>query len=398
MVFPIFLQELTTMIQRMAKTRALTAGAMIFGVGLSGAMAFPDDKPKEQASDLASILEKLPPDVRERLIAEIDRVRAEAEKLKVEAIERGEKLKIEATKRLEEMKRDAQERMERVEVELRRKAETAESNAREQIEKARAQAEVARQRALMAAEKGRAEAAKEHDKHHGEGDRVEKKSVTEERSVIVSGVPLGDGKKSEIKEMRVEVTRKDGQEKPVVRIFKDGKEVKSDELPEGFVFEGLPKLDVLQEVNLEKLEPEKRAEIERARGELKSAQERLRVAAEKLAKIQGGTRGNIMVFRADGKEAMNLRSFMGDRLPGVPLPPGAMGRGDRLPKPPIMPVPPQPPAAPELEKRMSKAEKALDEILLELKKIQENLEEEEEDDDDDDEDEEKEDRKKPKKD
>lgn len=382
------------MMHRMAKTRALAAGTMIFGIGLSGAVAFPDDKPKEQGADLASILEKLPPEVRERLIAEIDRVRAEAEKLKVEALERGEQLKAEATKRIEEMKRDAQERMERVEVELRRKAETAETSAREQIEKARAQAEVARQRAMQAADKARAEAAKEHGRHHGEGEHVEKKGVTEERRVIVSGVPIVDGKKADVKEMRVEVTRQDGQEKPVVRIFKDGKEVKADELPEGFVFEGLPKMDVLREVNLEKLEPEKRAEIEKARGEMKEAQERLRIAAEKLAKIQGSKPGNVMVFRADGKGPINLRPFMGDRVPGVPLPPGAIGRGDRLPKPPIMPVPPQPPAAPELEKRMSKAEKALDEILLELKKIQENLEEEDDDDDDD----EKEDRKKPKKD
>lgn len=381
------------MFQRMAKTRALTAGAMIFGVGLSGAMAFPDDKPKEQGSDLASILEKLPPDVRERLIAEIDRVRAEAEKLKAEAIERGEQLKVEATKRLEEMKRDAQERMERVEVELRRKAESAEAGARQQIEKARAQAEVARKQALEAAEKARAEAAKQHDQHHGEGHNVEKKSVTEERQVIVRGVPSGDGKKGEIKEMRVEVTRQDGQEKPVVRIFKDGKEVKSDELPAGFVFEEMPKIDALREGNLEKLPPEKRAEIEKARIELKEAQEKLRVAAEKLAKMQGGKSGNVMVFRGEGMGPINVRPFMGDRVPGVPLPPGAVGRGDRLPKPPIMPVPPQPPAAPELEKRMSKAEKALDDILLELKKIQENLEEEDDDDDDDD----KEDEKKPKK-
>lgn len=379
---------------RMAQTSALAAGAMIFGLGVSGAMAFPDDKAKEQGGDLSAILEKLPPDIREKLLVEIERLREEAEKLKAESLERAERLKSDAARKIEEMKRDAQERLEQVEVQLRSKADSAEAAAREQILKARAQAEQARAQAQEAAAKARAQAEKLHAEHagdhHAAGDHVDKKSMTEERTVIVRGVPGGDGKNAEVQEMRVEVVKEDGKEKPVVRIFKNGKEVKADQMP-GFVFEEMPKVDVLREAaNLEKLPPEKRAEIEKARDELKMAQEKLRIAAEKLAKIQGGKQGNVMIFRGQPGEPIEVRPFMGDRVPGVPLPPGAVGRADRLPRPPLPPMAPQPPASPELEKRISKAEKALDDILLELKKLQETRKDGEEDDDDDDDDDEKE--------
>ncbi|MBI1321980.1 hypothetical protein GC170_02165 [bacterium] len=381
--------------QRMAHTRALAAGAMIFGLGVSGAMAFPDDKAKEQGGDLSAILEKLPPEVREKLLAEIERLRDEAEKLKVDSLERAERLKSDAAKKIEEMKRDAQERLEQVEVQLRSKAESAEAIAKEQILKARAQAELARSQAQEAAAKARAEAEKLHadhaGKHHAEGDHVAKKSVTEERTVIVRGVPSGDGKNGEVQEMRVEIVKEDGQDKPVVRIFKDGKEVKADQLPGGLVIEEeMPKVDVLREAaNLEKLPPEKRAELEKAREELKTAQEKLRIAAEKLAKLQGGKQGNVMIFRGQPGVPVEIRPFMGDRVPGVPLPPGAVGRADRLPRPPLPPMVPQPPASPELEKRISKAEQALDDILLELKKLQDNKKDGEDDDDDEEEKEEK---------
>lgn len=378
---------------RMTKACTLTAGAMIFGLGMSGAVAYPDDKAKEQGGDLSAILEKLPPDIREKLIVEIDRLRVEAERLKAESLERAERLKVDAAKKIEEMKRDAQERLEQIEVQLRSKAESAEAMAREQILKARAQAELAKAQAQEAAAKARAQAEKHHAEHqgdhhadhHAEGDHHAKKSVTEERRVIVREVPGGEGKNGEVQEMRVEVVKEDGQEKPVVRIFKDGKEIKADQLPGGLVIEDdLPKVDVLREAaNLDKLPPEKRAEIEKAREELKMAQEKLRIAVEKLAKLQGGRQGNVMIFRGQAGGPIEVRPFMGDRLPGVPLPPGAVGRADRLPRPPLPPMMPQPPASPELENRISKAEKALDDILLELKKLQENKKDDDEDDDDD---------------
>ncbi len=364
---------------RMTHTRALAAGTMIFGLGMSGAMAFPDDKAKEQGGDLSAILEKLPPEIREKLLVEIERLRVEAEKLKVEA-----------SKKIEEMKRDAQERLEQVEVQLRSRADSADAVAKEQLLKARAQVELAKSQAQEAAAKARAQAEKLHAEHagdhhadHADGDHVSRKSVTEERRVIVRGVPGGDGKNAQTQEMRVEVVKEDGQEKPVVRIFKDGKEIKGDQLPGGIVIEDMPKVDALREAaNLEKMPPEKRAEFEKARDELKQAQEKLRLAAEKLAKIQGGKQGNVMIFRGQAGEPIEIRPFMGDRVPGVPLPPGAVGRADRLPRPPLPPMPPQPPASPELEKRISKAEKALDDILLELKKLQDNKAGDDDDDDD----------------
>lgn len=344
-----------------AKTLGLAAVIMTLGIAMPAVMAFPDDKPKQEGGDLAAILEKLPPDVRDRLIKEIDRVRVEAERLKAEAMERGEQLRIEAAKRIEDVKRDAQERLERVEVELRRKAESAERTAREQLDKARDQAEAARVKAREADESARREARPEgRDRRSGaEGDRD----------------------RAESRQMRVEVRSENGEENAVVRIFQDGKEIKPDG-NSAMVFEAMPKVGLMPGVDLEKLPPEKRAEFEKARDELKLAQEKLRIAMEKMAKLQGGKQENVMIYRFEGKEPVMIRPPMGDRLPGLPLPPGPAGRADRLPRQSIMPNPPiQPPAPPELERRISKAEKALDDILIELKKLQKNREEEDDDDD-----------------
>jgi hypothetical protein len=332
--------------------RVLMSGAMVLGLSAATASAFPDEKEqdRDRSSDLGAVLEKLPPEVREKLIVEIERLKIEAERLKKEAMAKGEEIKRDAMKVVEEVKRDAQVRMERAEAEVRRQMESVERTRRESAE--------ARHHAEHAHEEGDHAA-------HAEAKDKDKKARTTERRVHVD-------------------VRKEGEGKAVMRVFEDGKEVTVKEIPADMFIEGSQKIALLREMDLSKLPPEKRAAIEKARAELKEAEARMRAAAETLAKAEGRERSEVMIFRGQNMPSMDLRSFTGDRVPGVPLPPGA-GRADRMPRPPVPPIPPQPPATPELEKRVSKAEKALDEILSELQKLRELGEKDDDDDDDDDE-------------
>ena len=191
--------------------------------------------------------------------------------------------------------------------------------------------------------------------------------------------------------MRVEV-RKEGDGEPQVQIFENGKPV------QGFGLQSQPgvKFDVQMhpnhphEMDLSKLPPEKREVIEKARKEFKDAEAKLKAAAEKLAKAEGRDHSNVVILRADGPGAAGMahgQVFVipadgqppihmrepGLRLPNIPLPPG-VGLSDRMPRPPGAGR-----GNPDLEKRVSKAEKALDDILEELKKLRDD------DDDDDDE-------------
>ncbi|MFM1801439.1 MAG: hypothetical protein RJA81_791 [Planctomycetota bacterium] len=287
-----------------------------------------------ERSDIGALLEKVPPELRERMTQELERVRAEAERIRRESMEKGERIQAEATERARQIRRDAEAQLERV---------------RDEINRTREAAEARRER-----------------ENHGEKVETPRNPTTFSR------------------EVRVEVRKENGG-KPEVKVFENGKPLPSDApitvhvVPEGEKSGIGP--------DLSKLPAEKRALIEKARDEFKKAQENLKKAAENLAKAEGREKANIMIFRADGPGAVfmakpgaegvpqiQLRGIPADRLPHLPLPPGA--RGDRIPLPPVPPV-----RGVELEKRVSKAEKALDEILLELKKIREEADEDDDDDD-----------------
>lgn len=299
------------------------ASLVLTGLTTGSVLGYQRDsgKPSDR-NDLGAILEKLPPETRDRIRQEFERIREDANRMRREALEQGKRIQAEASEKARELQREAEVQLER----MRRQT-----------------------------------------------DQPKVESRPDEPQVSVS------------REVRVEV-RKDGDNKPQIQIFKDGKPVSAGE----FQFE--VKADHAghdaQHLDLSKLPPEKREVIEKARAELKEAEARLRKAAENLAKAEGREKGNVMIFRADGPGALimgkpgaeglpeiQLRGIPGDRLPRMPLPPGAMR--DRLPRPP---VPPADAPGPELEKRVSKAEKALDEILNELKKLRD-----ESDDDDDEE-------------
>jgi gas vesicle protein len=338
-------QGVLTMSDWKRNARASVAGLMLVSMTTGAAFGYPEDKDKPK-SDLTSVLEKVPPEVREKIKAEMDKIRAEAEKVRNQAMEiqkdariKGERIQRDAMQRAEEIQRDAKVQIERVQNEVRRAMEARDKQA-----------------------------------HHNHG-------------------PDG-GQRNEVRrEMRVEV-RKEGDGEPQVQIFENGKPV------QGNVVQGQPgmKLDVQMhpnhppEMDLSKLPPEKREVIEKARKEFKDAEGKLKAAAEKLAKAEGRDHSNVVILRADGPGSAGMMAHgqvfvipadgqppidmrgPGLRLPNIPLPPG-VGLSDRMPRPPAAG-----PGNPELEKRVSKAEKALDDILDELKKLRD-------DDDDDDEDE-----------
>lgn len=294
----------------------LTTGSVFAYQGDSG-------KPSDR-NDLGAILDKLPPETRDRIRQEIERIREDANRMKREALEQSERIQAEAGEKARALRREAEAQLER----MRRQK-----------------------------------------------DQPKDESRPDEPKVSVS------------REVRVEV-RKDGDSKPQIQIFKDGKPVSAGEFQVD-IKDNLAGHDA-QHLDLSKLPPEKREVIEKARAELKEAEARLRKAAENLAKAEGREKGSVMIFRADGPGAVimgkpgaegmpeiQLRGIPGDRLPRMPLPPGAMR--DRLPRPP---VPPAGAPGPELEKRVSKAEKALDEILNELKKLREESDDDDDDDDD----------------
>ena len=326
--------------------RASVAGLMLVSMTTEAAFGYPDDKDKPK-SDLTSVLEKVPPEVREKIKAEMDKIRAEAEKVRNQAMEiqkdariKGERIQRDAMQRAEEIQRDAKQQIERVQNEVRRAMEARERD-------------------------------QDHENHADRRD--------------------GRPQRNEVRrEMRVEV-RKEGDGEPQVQIFENGKTV------QGFGLQSQPdvKFDVQMhpnhppEMDLSKLPPEKREVIEKARKEFKEAEGKLKAAAEKLAKAEGRDHSNVVILRtdgpgaagvahgqvfvmpADGQPHMDFRGGPGLRLPNIPLPPG-VGLGDRMPRPPV-------PASgnPELEKRVSKAEKALDDILDELKKLREDEDEDE---------------------
>lgn len=285
-----------------------------------------------ERSDIGALLEKVPPELRERMTQELDRVRAEAERIRRESMEKGERIQAEAAERARQIRRDAEAQLERV---------------RDEINRTREAAEARRER-----------------ENHGEKVESPRNPTTFSR------------------EVRVEVRKENGG-KPEVKVFENGKPLPSDApitvhvVPEGEKSGIGP--------DLSGLPAEKRALIEKARDEFKKAQENLKKAAENLAKAEGREKANIMIFKADGPGAVfmakpdaeglpqiQLRGIPADRLPHLPLPPGA--RGDRMPLPPIPPR-----GGVELEKRVSKAEKALDDILLELKKIRQEADEDDDD-------------------
>lgn len=360
--------------------RALALGLMLTSLSSSSVWAFPDEKPKgdrpggesnRATEELERLLSKLPPETRERINTEIRRAREQAERARAEIGNEARRLKEQAEIEARRMK----EQVERARVEIMEKAERAAAQAKAEAQRARAEAELQVNR--MREEVGQRERAA--------ANRREEAAKREE-------APRRDGDRrvEERREVRVEV-RKDGDKEPQVKITENGRPVEGDKARAMIakVVPGGP-------VDLSKLPPEKREIIERARRDMKEAEERLKVAAEKLAKAEGRENGGagVMMFRVEGPGGLKmegqpniqLRMVPGDRIPNIPLPPGAM-MGGRLPAQPIMPMPPG--AGPELERRVSKAEKALDEILAELKKLQ-NKEKEEDDDDDDDEDEKKE--------
>ena len=267
---------------------------------LTGLMAGPvfayqgdSGKPSDR-NDLGAILEKLPPETRDRIRQEFERIREDANRMRREALEQGERVKAEAGDKARQLRREAEAQLERMRDELNQQREFAEAN---------------RQK---------------------DQPKVERRP--DEPQVSVS------------REVRVEV-RKDGDSKPQIQIFKDGKPVSAGE----FQFE--VNADHLnhdaQQMDLSKLPPEKREVIEKARAELKEAEARLRKAAENLAKAEGREKGSVMIFRADGPAGavfmgkpgadgmpeIQLRGIPGDRLPRMVLPPRAMG--DRMPRPPV---------------------------------------------------------------
>lgn len=324
--------------------RASVAGLMLVSMTTNAAFGYPDDKDKPK-SDLNSVLEKVPPDVRAKIKAEMEKIRSEAEKVRNQAMEiqkdariQGERIQRESMHRAEEIQRDAKQQIERVQNEVRRAME-----------------------------------ARERD-HQGH-DRPAQSEVR--------------------REMRVEV-RKEGDGEPRVQIFENGKPVQGD------VAHGRPatRVDVQMhpqpsEMDLSKLPPEKREVIEKARKEFKEAESKLKAAAEKLAKAEGREHSNVVILRTDGPGKMGMgpgQVFVmpegqppigfgggpGLRLPNMPLPPG-VGLGGRMPRTPAALAAP---GNPELEKRVSKAEKALDDILDELKKLRDHATDDDDDDDD----------------
>ncbi len=329
--------------KRMAGT--VMAGLMLAGIATGPIFGYPDDKPKDKPkTDVSSVLEKLPPDVREKIKAEMDRIRSESEKLRAQVMDiqkdarlHAERFQKETMARVEEIQQGAKRNEERMQNEMRRQLESRE---REQNQDRERQAQ---------------------------------------RS---SARPDAEARQEVRREVRVEV-RKEGDSEPKVQIFENGKPVAPDQM-RGRVGMNLDIQAKPPELDLSKLPPEKRQVIEKTRKEFKEAEVKFRESAERLAKAEGRDQpggfsvmpgmanGQIFVMPnagPNGQPNMQLRAFPGGRLPGMPLPPGA-GRGDRLPR--------QPMVAPELEKRVSKAEKALDEILNELKRIREDEESEEE--------------------
>lgn len=342
--------------------RTTLAGLMMAGMASGVSQAYPEggDKPK---NDLGAMLEKVPPEVREKVKAEFERIRAEAEKVQHQAME----AQKQARQHLEQFEKDAKAQAERIQRNAKAEVERIQRDAREQIE--RVQNEV--RRAMEARER-----------EHNAGRPVESQKLAD--------FEKGEGRqRQEVRrEMRVEV-RKEGDGEPQVRVFENGKP-----LPPDAAHGRVNMQFKAPEIDLSKLPPEKREAIEKARKEFKEAEARFDEANKKLAKAEGREPRAIVIGEGqfigkpveiinipghDGQARIEVRGFaVGDRLPGMPLPPGAVVRGDRLPRPP---VPPAAPANPELEKRVSKAEKALDDILNELKKLRE--EEGDEDDDDD---------------
>lgn len=348
--------------------RTTLAGLMMAGMASGVALGYPEGGDKAK-NDLAAALEKVPPEVREKVKAEFDKIRAEAEKMRDQAME----AQKQARQHLEQFEKDAKIQAERIQRSAKAEVERVQRDAMAQIE--RVQNEV--RRAMEARE------------HQANAPRVVEGQKLAE-------IPNGEGRpRQEVRrEMRVEV-RKEGDGEPKVMVFENGKPLPPD------AAQGRVNLQFkAPEIDLSKLPPEKREAIEKARKEFKEAEARFDEANKKLAKAEGREPRAIVigeghfigkpvtVINVPGQEGMGrveVRGFaVGDRLPGMPLPPGAIVRGDRLPRPP---VPPAAPANPELEKRVSKAEKALDDILNELKKLRE-----EEDDDDDDDDNKKENR------
>ena len=322
------------------QARAAVAGLMMAGMASGVAFGYPDVKEKPKG-DLGAVLEKVPPEVREKLKAEFEKIRAEAEKVRAEAME----AQKQARARIENLEREAKTQVERVQ-----------RDAKEQVE--RVHNEVRRQMEAMQRDRNAARVV--------EGQKL-------------AEVKEGEGRqRQEIRrEMRVEV-RKEGDGEPMVQIFENGKPVD----PATVDLRGrLNPMVSSPEKDLAKLPPEKREAIEKARKEFKEAEARFKAAAEKLAKTDGGNQPKVMVFTdvtsgtavLQGQPHIEVRAIpLGDRLPGTPLPLGAVIVGDRLPRPPVQPFGPGHP---------------------ELKKLREEEYEEEEDDDDD----EKEAKQKPKK-
>ena len=344
--------------KRMAGT--VMAGLMLAGIATGPIFGYPDDKPKDKPkTDVSSVLEKLPPDVREKIKAEMDRIRSESEKLRAQVIDiqqdarlHAERVQKETMARVEEIQQGAKRNEERMQNEMRRQLESRE---REQNQ----------------------DRAREREKNQ---DRERQAQRSPAR-------PDAEARQEVRREVRVEV-RKEGDSEPKVQIFENGKPVAPDQM-RGRVGMNLNFQAKPPELDLSKLPPEKRQVIEKARKEFKEAEVKFRESAERLAKAEGRDQpggfpvmpgmanGQIFVMPnagPNGQPNMQLRAFPGGRLPGMPLPPGA-GRGDRLPR--------QPMVAPELEKRVSKAEKALDDILNELKRIREDEESEEEESEED---------------
>ncbi len=372
-------------------------GLLLAGLTGGSVMAWPDDKPRgdrpeteknRAAEELERILDKLPPEARERITAEIRRAREQAEKARAEIGNEARRIKEQAEIEARRMK----EQIERARAELMEKAERAAAQAKEEAIRARAEAELQVNR--MREEVSQRERAA--------ANRREEAAKREE-------APRRDGERrvEERREVRVEV-RKDGDKEPQVTILDNGRQVDP-----GKAKDIIAKVVPGEPLDLSKLPPEKREVIERARRDMKEAQERLKVAAEKLAKAEGreNTNVGVMMFKMEGPGGVKLEgqpniqlrmvpgdrlpniplppgagAMMGGRLPNIPLPPGAGAMGGRMPAQPNIPVPGMampPGAGPELERRVSKAEKALDEILAELKKLQSREEDDDDDDDDD---------------
>lgn len=326
------------------QARTALAGLVMAGMTSGVAFGYPDEREKPK-NDLGAVLENVPPEIRQKLKAEIEKVRAEAEKVRNEAME---------------AQKAARTRMEQMEREIRGQAERVQRDAKQQIE--RIQNDVRRQ--MEARERERyADREAQAKKAHGD--------VEPQRNEVR-------------REMRVEV-RKDGDGEPKVQIFENGKPVDPNTVDVRGRMNGLA---FVPEMDLSKLPPEKREAIEKARKEFKEAQVRMKEAAEKLAKTEGREQRNVIIMtdvtahgdvghilpqiQVQGVPIQPGAMMRGDRLPGMPIPPGVVVQGDRLPRPPL------PPINPELEKRVSKAEKALDDILNELKKLREEEEDEDE--------------------